>query len=79
MALGWLRDSGEQQSGRLAPDGKCLRGQDVKETAAKDNQWWDYRIRVKGDTIQVYVDGKLVNEFKEEPGRKAGKGFRAPS
>jgi len=48
---------------------------DVKETAAKDNQWWDYRIVVKGDTIQVYVDGKLVNEFKEEPGRQPGKDF----
>lgn len=48
---------------------------DIKESAAKDNQWWDYRIRVKGDTIQVFVDGKLVNEFKEEPGRKAGKDF----
>lgn len=48
---------------------------DVKESAAKDNQWWDYRIVVKGDTIQVYVDGKLVNEFKEEPGRQPGKDF----
>ncbi len=48
---------------------------DVRETAAKDNQWWDYRIRVKGDTIQIFVDGKLVNEFKEEAGRKAGKDF----
>lgn len=48
---------------------------DVRETAAKDNQWWDYRIRVKGDTIQIFVDGKMVNEFKEETGRKPGKDF----
>jgi len=48
---------------------------DVKEVVAKDNQWWDYVIRVKGDTIQVYVDGKLVNEFKEEAGRQPGKDF----
>ena len=30
---------------------------------------------VVGDTIQVYVDGKLINEFKEEAGRQPGKDF----
>ncbi|MBX3733346.1 MAG: DUF1080 domain-containing protein [Verrucomicrobiae bacterium] len=48
---------------------------DVRETPARDNEWWDYRIRVQGDTIQVFVDGKLVNEFQEEAGREIGKDF----
>ena len=30
---------------------------------------------MKGDTIKIYLDGKLVNEFKEEAGRKPGKDF----
>jgi hypothetical protein len=49
--------------------------QDVKEQFAKDNQWWTQHIVVKGNNIKVYIDGKLVNDFTEEPGRVAGKDF----
>jgi len=30
---------------------------------------------VKGDTIRVYLNGTLVNEFKEAPDCKPGKDF----
>ena len=48
---------------------------DVLEAPAKDKTWFTYLIKVKDKTIQVYVDGKLVNEFTEEPGRQPGKDF----
>lgn len=48
---------------------------DVLEAPAKDKTWFTYKIVVKEPTIQVYIDGKLVNEFTEEPGRKPGKDF----
>jgi hypothetical protein len=47
----------------------------MDNSPAKDRQWWTQHIIVKGKTITVKVDGKTVNEFTEEPGRKAGKDF----
>jgi hypothetical protein len=32
---------------------------------AKDNEWFNYRIRVVGKTIQTFVNGKLVAEYAE--------------
>ena len=32
---------------------------------AKDNEWFNYRIRVVGKTIQTFIDGKLVCEYAE--------------
>ncbi|MBC8025596.1 MAG: DUF1080 domain-containing protein [Steroidobacteraceae bacterium] len=32
---------------------------------AKDNEWFNYRIRVVGKTIQTFVDDKLVAEYAE--------------
>jgi hypothetical protein len=32
---------------------------------AKDGQWFDYRIRVVGKTIQTFVDGQLICEYAE--------------
>jgi hypothetical protein len=49
--------------------------QDVKEQYAQDNKWWTQHIVVKGHNIKVYIDGKLVNDYTEEPGRKAGTDF----
>jgi Domain of Unknown Function (DUF1080) len=49
--------------------------QDVKETPAVDRKWWTQHIVVKDNNIKVYIDGKLVNDFTEEPGRQAGKDF----
>ncbi len=45
-------------------------------TPAQDNKWWTQHITVKGNTVQVRIDGKLVIEYKEPPGTQAGKDFQ---
>ncbi len=49
----------------------------------KDNQWFNYRIRVVGKTIQSFINDKLVCEYaepaqawraKDKPGRLLGSG-----
>lgn len=45
---------------------------------AKDNEWFNYRIRVVGKTIQTFINGKLVCEYAEpsesfRPKDKAGR------
>jgi len=42
---------------------------------ARDGQWWTQHIIVKGKTITVKIDGKVANEYTEEPDRKPGKDF----
>jgi Domain of Unknown Function (DUF1080) len=53
--------------------------QDVKEDQikgiVKDGEWYEHRVVVKGNNIKVYLNGKLVNDYTEEPGRVAGKDF----
>ena len=44
-------------------------------TPAQDNKWWTQHITVKGNTVQVRIDGKLVLEYKEPPGTQPGKDF----
>ena len=44
-------------------------------TPAQDNKWWTQHITVKGNTVQVRIDGKLVLEYKEPAGTQAGKDF----
>lgn len=34
---------------------------------AKDNTWFEYRIRVSGKTIQTFIDGELVCQYTEGP------------
>ncbi len=48
---------------------------DVKEVFVKDNEWYTHHVIVKGNNIKVFLNGKLVNEFTEEPGRQPGKDF----
>ena len=45
-------------------------------TPAQDNKWWTQHITVKGNVVQVRIDGKLVLEYKEPPGTQAGKDFQ---
>jgi hypothetical protein len=57
---------------------------DVMDTpAAPDNEWFDYRIRVEGKRIQIWINGKQTVNFTEPegwtppkgmPGRKLGSG-----
>jgi hypothetical protein len=44
-------------------------------TPAQDNKWWTQHITVKGNKVQVRIDGKLVLEYNEPPGTQAGKDF----
>jgi len=50
---------------------------------AKDNEWFHYRIRVVGKTIQTFINDKLICEYaepenayrpKDKPGRLLGSG-----
>jgi len=44
--------------------------QDVKEAPAKDNEWFTQHIIVKGKTITIKVNDKIINEYTEgENGR----------
>lgn len=55
---------------------------DVEAAPAKDDEWWEYHIVVKGKTVTLKVDGKTTVEWtepegfqnKEQPGRKLGSG-----
>jgi hypothetical protein len=49
--------------------------QDVKEIHVKDNEWYTHHVVVKGGNVKIYLNGKLVNDFTEEPGRQPGKDF----
>jgi len=53
---------------------KDLKEEDIKNVV-KDGEWYTHRVVVKGNNIKVYLNGKLVNDFTEEPGRQAGKDF----
>jgi len=64
-----------QTQGDWRKSGSVYSVQDVKEIHVKDQQWYTHHVVVKGDTVRIYLDGKLVNEFKEEAGRKPGKDF----
>ncbi len=38
---------------------------DVKEAGHRDDVWFTYNIKVKGKTVTVSIDGKVVNEYTE--------------
>lgn len=40
--------------------------QDVKETTAKDNEWYTQQINVNGDKVTVLINGKVINEYTEK-------------
>lgn len=68
-----------QSQGDWRKSGSVYAVQDVKEDQikgiVKDNEWYTHHVVVKDGTIKVYLNGKLVNEFKEEVGRQPGKDF----
>ena len=47
----------------------------VKESAAKDNQWWTQHIIVQGNHVTVKIDGKTVMEYTEPADYQPGKDF----
>jgi len=47
----------------------------VRESAAKDKQWWTQHIIVQGNHVIVKVDGKTAVDYTEPPDKKAGTDF----
>ncbi|KAB2654394.1 MAG: DUF1080 domain-containing protein [Verrucomicrobia bacterium] len=64
-----------QSHGDWRKSGSVYAVHDVKDVFVKDNEWYTHHVVVKGNTIKVFLNGKLVNEFTEEPGRQPGKDF----
>ena len=67
---GWPTHGYEAQVNSTHKDkrktGSIYAVQDVLNDApSKDGEWFDFLIRVKGKTITISVDGKVVNEFTE--------------
>ena len=68
-----------QTQGDWRKSGSIYSVQDVKadklEGVVRDNEWYTHHVIVKGNRVQIFLNGKLVNDFTEEAGRKAGKDF----
>lgn len=45
---------------------------DVREPPAKDNEWFTQHIIVKGNTITVKVNDKVINEYTDTEGKLRG-------
>lgn len=47
----------------------------VATAMPQDNQWWTQHIIVKGNSVTVRVDGKIVLQYTQPDGAKPGKDF----
>ena len=43
----------------------------IEEAPAKDNEWFEYRIRVEGNRVQISIDGKTLVDYTEPEGKEA--------
>lgn len=68
-----------QSQGDWRKSGSVYSVQDVKAEQltglVTDNVWYTHHVVVKGGNVKIYLNGKLVNDFNEEPGRQPGKDF----
>ena len=48
----------------------------VKETPAKDNEWWTQTITVKGKHVTVKINDKVVVDYTEPEGKQPGTDFK---
>ena len=71
---GWPRQGYEAQVNNSHRDPKrtgSLYGVvDVLNAPAKDNQWFEYDIKVVGKRIVITIDGKTVVDYTEPEGKK---------
>ena len=44
-------------------------------SAAQDRKWWTQEIVVKGNSVEVFIDGKKILQYNEPAGAQAGSGF----
>ena len=84
---GWPDAGFEAQVNNTHGDPKKTGGlyavKDVNPAPAKDGEWFNYEIRVKGKKITIKIDGKVTSSWtevpnashlKSMPGRKLGSG-----
>ena len=84
---GWPYAGFEAQVNNTHGDPKKSGGlyavKDVNPTPAKDGEWFDYEIRVKGKKVNIKINGKVTSSWteipnaphlKSMPGRKLGSG-----
>lgn len=85
---GWPEKGFEAQVNNSGPDpqktGSLYGVVKVDQTAAKDNEWFDYEITAEGDRIVIKINGEKVVDFTESgddmphleefPGRKLDRG-----
>jgi hypothetical protein len=84
---GWPDAGFEAQVNNTHGDPKKTGGlyavKDVNPAPAKDGEWFDYEIRVKGKKIAIKINGKVTSRWtevpnaphlKSMPGRKLGSG-----
>lgn len=77
---GWPKAGFEAQVNATHKDpkktGSVYAVKNVMNTAPhKDNEWFEYTIRVEGKKVTLSIDGKVVTEYVEPAGTKAGKKF----
>ena len=75
QAEGWPKYGFEAQVNNSGGDPKRTASvysvKDVMEQVAKDNEWFDYTITIKGKTIEIAINGKTVNTYTEPDDAKA--------
>lgn len=76
---GWPKFGYEAQVNNTHRDpkktGSLYAVENVQKAPAKDNEWFDYYIRVDGKNIVIKVNDKSLVDYKEPADREAGKDF----
>jgi len=76
---GWPKYGFESQVNNSHSDWKRTGGLydvvNVRESAAKDNEWWTQTIIVQGNRVIVKVNDKVVVDYTEPPDKKPGADF----
>jgi hypothetical protein len=47
----------------------------IHRGSAEDKKWWTQEIIVKGNSVTMIIDGKILFQYNEPPGATAGKDF----
>lgn len=77
---GWPKHGYEAQVNNTHGDRKKTGGlYDVKDvldnSPAKDNEWFDYHVKVEGKTIVITINGKETVNYTEPEGKQPGRQF----
>ncbi len=76
---GWPKYGFEAQVNQTQSDpiktGSLYQVKNNTEAPAKDNEWFDYTIRVEGKRVTTSVNGKTIVDYTEPEGKEAGKDF----